>query len=277
MYYYIGVEEAKRHRVLLLRKSESRIPNIDSVFGKGVAVEYVGDSLPISVVYDGGNRSVRAESTQERKTRNQKRLYTGVSILGKVWTDKDFNLETFIKKAGDNVNGTLNFTSGTPIKIPHGSGISAFTSSGGVVKIGRTSGSEVVLSEGASNTIIGGSCRVNGSLNSGAISSSGTITASGDIVAYSDRRIKSDFKKIDNPVEAVRNLTGYKYRLKTDNTKHIGLIAQEVEEVIPEAVSIVDAEKGYKGVAYGNLVGLLVEAIKELDTRIKHLEELNKL
>jgi len=94
------------------------------------------------------------------------------------------------------------------------------------------------------------------------IANTGTITAGGDITAFSDERLKSDIETIDNALDKVMSMRGVSYTKQAE--KGIGVIAQEVEKVLPEVVS--DGE--YKSVAYGNMVGVLIEAIKELKTEI---------
>jgi hypothetical protein len=93
----------------------------------------------------------------------------------------------------------------------------------------------------------------------------GTFTAAGDIVAYSDKRLKSNIKTLDG--SKVLKMRGVSF--EKDGKKGSGVIAQELEKVAPE---LVHNELEYKGVAYGNLVGYLIEAIKELELRVKELE-----
>jgi len=88
----------------------------------------------------------------------------------------------------------------------------------------------------------------------------GDIRASANITAYSDRRLKSDIEKIENALDKVCTLGGYTYTMK--GQKYTGLIAQEVLEVLPEAVT--GSEETNYALAYGNMMGLIVEAIKEL-------------
>jgi Chaperone of endosialidase len=99
--------------------------------------------------------------------------------------------------------------------------------------------------------------------------SGGTVvlTCSGDIVAYSDRNIKTDIEPIPDALSKVSRIGGYTF-FRTDNGKdrRTGVIAQEVQEVLPEAVYTTD--NGTLTVAYGNMVGLLIEAIKELKTSL---------
>jgi len=102
------------------------------------------------------------------------------------------------------------------------------------------------------------------------------IVAVGEITANSDERIKTNIKTIDNALEKVLQLRGVEYD-RIDTQKHqIGVIAQEVEKVLPDLV--LDGEK--KSVAYGNMVAVLIEAIKEqqkqIDAQGKQIEELLK-
>jgi hypothetical protein len=108
-------------------------------------------------------------------------------------------------------------------------------------------------------------------------SSTGAIVASGDITAFSDARLKENLEPISDAVDKVNQLTGYTYtRNDTDsNDRHAGLIAQEVEKVLPEVVH--EQDNGLKSVAYGNMLALMVQAIKELSQEVNELKkELNK-
>ena len=107
---------------------------------------------------------------------------------------------------------------------------------------------------------------------------SGTFTGSGDVIAYSDAKLKTDLQIIDNALDKVSQINGYTFVRtdKDDKTRKAGLIAQEVRKVLPEVVTESD---GTLGVSYGNMVALLVEALKEerkareaLEERISQLE-----
>ena len=100
----------------------------------------------------------------------------------------------------------------------------------------------------------------------------GTIRATGDVIAYSDARVKDNVKTIDNALDKVTKLRGVSYTRNDieDKSTKIGVIAQEVLEVLPEVVSKDDESK--YSVSYGNIVGVLIEAIKELEARVKELE-----
>ena len=92
---------------------------------------------------------------------------------------------------------------------------------------------------------------------------SGAITSSGNITAYSDQQLKSDIKTIDNALDKVSQMRGVTF-IK-DDKQGSGVIAQEMEKIAPELV--IDGE--YKSVAYGNTVGYLIEAIKELKVELE--------
>jgi hypothetical protein len=102
---------------------------------------------------------------------------------------------------------------------------------------------------------------------------SGNILATGDVTAYSDKRVKTDISKIKDPLNKVCSINGYTYkRTDTDDDKtHTGVLAQEVMEVLPEVVH--GSEDTTYSVAYGNMVGLLIEAIKELKLEIDELKK----
>jgi hypothetical protein len=101
--------------------------------------------------------------------------------------------------------------------------------------------------------------------------SSGTLSAT-VFTSLSDRTQKEDIRPIENAIEIVNQLTGVRYNWKNNTNKpSIGLIAQDVEEVIPEVV--VEMADGLKSVSYGNIVAVLIEAIKEQQVRIEELED----
>ena len=101
--------------------------------------------------------------------------------------------------------------------------------------------------------------------------STGTLSAT-VFTSLSDRTQKEDIRPIENAIGIVNQLTGVRYNWKNSiNQPSIGLIAQDVEEVIPEVV--VEMADGLKSVSYGNIVAVLIEAIKEQQVRIEELED----
>ena len=102
---------------------------------------------------------------------------------------------------------------------------------------------------------------------------SGNMTVAGNVTAYSDIRLKTDIQVIENAIEKVKQIRGVTFKRideGSDGMRQTGVIAQEVELVLPEAVS--QDNEGIKNVAYGNMVGLLIEAIKEQQKQIEELK-----
>ena len=89
---------------------------------------------------------------------------------------------------------------------------------------------------------------------------SGNFTANGAVTAYSDARLKKDLVPISGALDKIEQLAGYTYTRIDSGQRQTGLIAQDVQKVLPEAVM----EGEYMSIAYGSLMGLIVEGIKEL-------------
>lgn len=96
----------------------------------------------------------------------------------------------------------------------------------------------------------------------------GNFTATGNVTAYSDERLKSDIVTISDALAKVKALRGVNFT--KDGEASTGVIAQEVQKVIPEVVQQNDE---YLSVAYGNLVGVLIEAVKELSAEVEALKK----
>ena len=114
----------------------------------------------------------------------------------------------------------------------------------------------------------GGDVTINNNQTDKVTFSGGEITASGDITAYSDRALKRNIQTLENGLDKVMNMRGVTF-LK-DGKASLGVIAQEVETVIPEVVK--QDQYGMRSVAYGNIVGVLIEAIKEQQEQIEKLQ-----
>jgi hypothetical protein len=102
------------------------------------------------------------------------------------------------------------------------------------------------------------------------------LYATGEVTAYSDERIKTDIQLIPNALDKVDQLRGVTY-IRTDidtGKRSTGVIAQDVLKVLPEAVVLDkdDPENGIMGVNYGNMIGLLIEAVKELRAEVQTLK-----
>lgn len=97
----------------------------------------------------------------------------------------------------------------------------------------------------------------------------GNAVATGNVTAYSDLSLKTNIQVIPDALEKVASLRGVTFERIDTGLRQTGVIAQEVQAVLPEAVT---TNGEYLSVAYGNLVGLLIEAIKELKGRVEELE-----
>ena len=120
------------------------------------------------------------------------------------------------------------------------------------------------------NANIGGMLNVTGITTcAGGLDVTGDIAASGTVTAQSDEKLKENVITIENALEKVLSLRGVEYDRIDSGDHQIGVIAQEVEKVVP---AVVYGDE-IKSVAYANLVGLLIEAIKEQQ---KEIDELKK-
>lgn len=99
----------------------------------------------------------------------------------------------------------------------------------------------------------------------------GAVYATGNVTAFSDERLKTNISTIEGALDLVNKMRGVRFDDKEGN-KYVGMIAQEVQAVVPEAVMLHE-ESGYLALAYQNLVGVLVNAVNELTERVKKLEE----
>ena len=112
------------------------------------------------------------------------------------------------------------------------------------------------------------------------VDNSGNATATGNVTAYSDVRLKENIQPLENSLDKVMRLRGVSYTRKDTGSHEIGVIAQEVEDVIPEFVHISDgvatdenALADVRSVDYGRMVSVLIEAIKEQQAQIEELKE----
>lgn len=106
---------------------------------------------------------------------------------------------------------------------------------------------------------------------SGGIGVAKSVYAGGDVTAYSDIRVKTNIERIENALDKVSELTGYTYDRTDMDLRQTGLIAQEVVKVLPEAVR--GSEEEMYSINYGSMLGLIVEAIKELREEINELKK----
>jgi hypothetical protein len=97
------------------------------------------------------------------------------------------------------------------------------------------------------------------------------VYARGSFISTSDRSLKTNLERIQDPMNKIQNLNGYIYDRLDTGRKDTGLIAQEVLNILPEAVSV--DERNMLTIAYGNLAGLFVEAFKDMQEEIRNLKQ----
>jgi len=106
------------------------------------------------------------------------------------------------------------------------------------------------------------------------MSAAGAATFNNDVTAFSDVRLKQEIDTIDNALERVTSMRGVFFDRKDNSeVRQTGVIAQEVEPFLPEVVRQTKDDNKIKSVAYGNMVGVLIEAIKELNAKIEKLQD----
>jgi len=128
---------------------------------------------------------------------------------------------------------------------------------------GRSFTNAAYLDSSASIFKIGDDTNINGALDV-----SGDITAFATL-AWSDARLKENVEPLQDCLAKINQMQGVSYTFKPSGKKQVGLIAQEVLDIIPE---VVELENDYYSVSYPNLVAVLIEAVKELSSRVEYLE-----
>ncbi len=107
----------------------------------------------------------------------------------------------------------------------------------------------------------------------GGVNITGTLTATTEVTVSSDARFKSNIETIDSALNKVKAMRGvYFDKHGAEDRRSVGVIAQEMQEVMPEVVVTDDTEDKHLSVAYGNLVGVLIEAVKELSEEVNELK-----
>jgi len=204
------------------------------------------------------------------------------------------------------VTGTLNVTSTSTLGATTASSISAGTigNTGATLTAGTSTLGATTAASISAGTIGNSGAVLYGTLNSssaaqtnitsvgtltaltvnGALSvtgGSGSISCSGDITAFaSDMRLKTDIEPIANALDKVNSLTGFTYNFNdvgsslgfSTTTRYVGVSAQEIQAVLPEAVKPAPSNPEYLTVQYEKIVPLLIEAIKELKAEVEFLK-----
>ena len=170
----------------------------------------------------------------------------------------DFTLDV----AGDI---TLDADGGDVIISDAGTAIAHFTNSSSDFVIESKVADKDILIKGLDDSSVITACTFD-------MSAAGKATFNDDVVAFSDERLKSNIETIPNALDKVLQMRGVNF--DKNGHKSMGVIAQEVEKIIPEVVSTENKDgEEYLGVAYPNMVGILIEAIKDLQKQVDELKK----
>ena len=106
------------------------------------------------------------------------------------------------------------------------------------------------------------------------MSGAGAATFNNDVTAFSDKRLKTDIKNIDDALSKVMKMQGVYYKRNDiqDAKEQVGVLAQDMEEILPQVVITADDDIKTKSVDYGKLTSVLIESIKQLKTEIDELK-----
>ena len=228
-----------------------------------------GNSDEIFTVQNNGNVGIGRTNPQSRLD-----VMTSARITSAANTSHGLKLEARSDFANDANSSLIWISSGAT------SSNSLFTGKGANIVIeGRKAADRHIYFKVGNTTTAQHVMKDNGNVGIGTVSPSeklevsGNILATGDITANSDISLKDNITPIPNALDKVLQIRGVTFNRNDieDNSRHAGVIAQEVETVLPEVVS--EGEGGIKSVAYGNMVSLLIEAIKEQQGQINMLKE----
>ena len=181
-----------------------------------------------------------------------------------------------------NDNGKLKAGSGNDFQMTHDATNSYLINSTGHLYIQATEDDrDIVLQSDDGSGGVTAYLTIDGSSTTVEISKTtnvdGTLTATGDVVAFysSDKRLKDNIIRIENPLEKIKKIGGYEFdwndKQKTYEGHDIGVIAQEIQEILPEVVT--ERDNGYLAVKYEKVIPLLIESIKELKQEVDEIKQ----
>ena len=242
----------------------------------GVSFDGTGN-INLPGVNTAGNQNTSGNAATATILANSRTISLTGDVAGSVGFNGSGNVSISTTIQGNSVALGTDTTGNYIAAISGGTGVSVSSGSGEGVTSTISIPQTVATSSHVQFHCLG--------LGTGASGVSGELRATGNITAYySDERLKDMHGKIEDALEKVESINGYYYKenekakeLGYDNDKmQVGVSAQEIEKILPEVVTgapIADEiEEDYKTVYYDKLVPLLIEAIKELNQKVKDLE-----
>ena len=221
----------------------------DGTAAEGAPIEKIGPSQDIvataSVLRPKTTNAIDLGTTA---LQYKDAFFDGTVKTDSLTVDENAAIAGNLSVAGNLTGSGVN--AGARAALSAGTGIS-YNSTSGVITCTIDSPAEVGL----------------GNLSNNGNNLSGNFTATGNVTAFSDERLKENVETIEGALDKVSQMRGVTYNYKSelnDGQRGTGVIAQEMQQVMPEVVE----EGQYLSVAYGNLVGVLIEAVKELKAEL---------
>ena len=248
--------------------------NSKAKFGTGDDLEIYHDGSD-SYITDGGTGNLKIGGSQVDILGTSETMATFVDD-GAVSLYHDNSVKLATASGGVTVTGDIANSSGNmtidvagELSLDTDDGVIRFKDGGTQIASVANSSSDVVISAAVQDKDI----KFNGNDGGSGItaltldmSEAGAATFNNNVTAYSDERLKTDIKTIESGLDKVSQMRGVTF--KRDDKLNSGVVAQELEKIAPELVKTADDEMGTKSVAYGNMVGYLIEAIKELKVEL---------
>ena len=273
----------------LIRTGSFGVVSVGPMYVTASAADHTEDGIGYSILAGSGYVHVSASSAGN---------FGGIGSGMIIDSSNTSGTSAGLRLVSDSSNTTEITSNGTGVQINKGAinttGDTTFSGSyfsstgiankfdGGVVltSFARNGTTKVTINHGSGVIDTEGYVTIDQGLGVGTAgtSTAGLIRATNDVIAFysSDKRLKDNLIKIGNPLDKISQLNGYEFDWIAkegihENEGHdIGVIAQEVEKVLPEVVQTRD--NGYKAVKYEKIVPLLIESIKELTQRVEELE-----
>ena len=206
------------------------------------------------------NSSTGVISTTANNITNNNQIANGRGFTTNTGTTTASNTQTFTNKGGNITQWTNNAGYTTNTGTTTASNTQTFTNKSG--NISQWTNDSTYFVKGLTNPLQASTGHF-----------AGAVVAGGDVTAFSDKKLKDNILTLDG--SKVFDMRGVSFtRNDLDNKESSGVIAQELEKIAPELVH--EDEDGIKGVAYGNVVGYLIEAVKLLKEEIEELKDGNR-
>jgi hypothetical protein len=245
---FVGIGTGSPGQLLDVRGNVSISSNLIVPVIKGCAELWIGSNQTFSICKNGLGDVVTID------VQSQTSSFTGNLQAGTVTSSGSLRTPSITTLSGSN----LEFPSGIKTSSIR---LHDFTN-------GLEIGPQIAPMVGLNGiNVTGKLCINNPSVTSYDLNVRGSIYTDNDVYSFSDARGKTNLKRLDRALQRVLMLNGYTYEKVGSSKRQVGVVAQEVQKVLPEAV-ITDPSTGQLSVAYGTLTALLIEAIKELSENL---------